>query len=50
MTFNKVRKLIIFGGGTSGWLTAAYLVRNLKFPCEIMLIESEAMGPIGVGE
>lgn len=50
MTFNKVRQLIIFGGGTSGWLTAAYLVRNLKFPCEIMLIESEALGPLGVGE
>jgi tryptophan halogenase len=50
MTFTKVKKIIIFGGGTSGWLTAAYMTRNLKFPCEIMLIESEAMGPIGVGE
>ena len=50
MTFNKVKKIIIFGGGTSGWLTAAYLTKNLKFPCEITLIESEAMGPIGVGE
>lgn len=50
MTFSKVKKIIIFGGGTSGWLTAAYLTKNLKFPCEITLIESETMGPIGVGE
>jgi tryptophan halogenase len=50
MTFNKVKKLIIFGGGTSGWLTAAYLSRNLQFPCEITLIEDETLGPIGVGE
>ncbi len=50
MTFNKVKKIIIFGGGTSGWLAATYLSRNLKFPCEITLIESETLGPIGVGE
>jgi tryptophan halogenase len=50
MKINKVKKIIIFGGGTSGWLTAAYLTKNLKFPCEIMLIESTDIGPIGVGE
>lgn len=50
MTFNKVKKIIIFGGGTSGWLAAAYMTKNLTIPCEITLIESEAMGPIGVGE
>lgn len=47
---NKVKKITIFGGGTSGWLCAAYMVKNLKFPCEVVLIESTAMGPIGVGE
>lgn len=47
---NKIQKIIIFGGGTSGWLTAAYLTNNLNIPCDIMLIESTDIGPIGVGE
>lgn len=50
MKINKVKKLIIFGGGTSGWLAAAYLTKNLTFPCEVILIESSDIGPIGVGE
>lgn len=50
MLINKVKKILIFGGGTSGWLTAAYLVKNLTIPCEILLIESTILGPIGVGE
>lgn len=45
-----IRKIIIFGGGTSGWLTAAYLSRNLINPVEIQLIEDSSAGPIGVGE
>lgn len=47
---NKVKKIIIFGGGTSGWLTAAYLTNNLQIPAEITLIEDKDLGPIGVGE
>jgi tryptophan halogenase len=47
---NKVREIIIFGGGTSGWLTAAYLINNLKNPIKVTLIESTELGPIGVGE
>ncbi len=47
---HKVRKIIIFGGGTSGWLTAAYLVKNLNIPTEVVLIEDASIGPIGVGE
>lgn len=50
MLINKVRKIIVFGGGTSGWLTAAYLVKNLRIPTEIILIEDSKLGPIGVGE
>jgi tryptophan halogenase len=50
MKIIKANRITIFGGGTSGWLTAAYLVNNLKFPCEITLIESTTIGPIGVGE
>lgn len=50
MQLKKIKKIIIFGGGTSGWLTAAYLVNNLQIPTEISLIENVASGPIGVGE
>jgi tryptophan halogenase len=47
---NRTQKIIIFGGGTSGWLSAAYLTHNLQVPCEITLIEDTTLGPIGVGE
>lgn len=46
----KIKNIIIFGGGTSGWLTAAYITNQLNFPCNITLIESKTIGPIGVGE
>lgn len=46
----KIKKIIIFGGGTSGWLTAAFLTKNLKNPVEVTLIEDTSLGPIGVGE
>src|SRR5210317_1407926 len=50
MAITKANNIIIFGGGTSGWLAAVYMVNNIKFPCKITLIESTKMGPIGVGE
>ena len=46
----KIQNIIIVGGGTSGWLTAAYLTRNLRIPARITLIEDLSAGPIGVGE
>lgn len=45
-----IKKIIVFGGGTSGWLTAAYLCNNLPREVSICLIEDAARGPIGVGE
>jgi len=50
MYLNKIKKITIFGGGTSGWLTAAFLSKNLVMPTEIVLIEDSKQGPIGVGE
>jgi tryptophan halogenase len=50
MLLNKVRKIVIFGGGTSGWLTAAFMIKNLQVPTQITLIEDAQAGPIGVGE
>lgn len=45
-----LKKIVILGGGTSGWLAAAYLIKNLKFKPEIVLVEDSKAGPIGVGE
>ena len=50
MSMIRATRITVFGGGTSGWLAAAYLTRNLTYPHEITLIESTAIGPIGVGE
>ena len=45
----KVESIVIVGGGSSGWMTAAMLKKT--FPeMEIALIESENSKPIGVGE
>ena len=42
-------KIVICGGGTSGWLTALFLT-YLSPNNEYVLIESSSIGTIGVGE
>ncbi len=45
-----VRRVVIAGGGTAGWIAAAALAKLLEPLIEVTLVESDEIGTIGVGE
>ncbi|WP_260483439.1 tryptophan halogenase family protein [Sphingomicrobium flavum] len=43
-------RVVIAGGGTAGWIAAATLLKTLGRAVTVTLVESEAIGTVGVGE
>ena len=50
-TNNNIKKVLIVGGGTAGWMAAAAISKFVSAEtCEIQLVESEKYPTVGVGE
>ncbi|MDR6851670.1 tryptophan halogenase [Sphingomonas sp. BE123] len=45
-----IKRIVVAGGGTAGWMAAAALARTMGPTVDVTLVESEAIGTVGVGE
>jgi len=50
MSTQAIEKLVIVGGGTAGWMSAALISRLFGDTLDIVLVESDSIGTVGVGE
>ena len=50
MQNGHISNVIIVGGGTAGWMTAAALAAAFGQRLTIRLIESDEIGTVGVGD
>ena len=47
---SEIKKVVIAGGGTAGWMAAAALSQQFRGIVDVTLVESEEIGTVGVGE
>ncbi|WP_017464111.1 tryptophan halogenase family protein [Dyella ginsengisoli] len=50
MNDNRIRNIVVVGGGSAGWMAAATLATYVGEGATIRLVESEEIGIVGVGE
>ena len=50
MKNGTVSRVVVAGGGTGGWLAAAAISKKLGGVVDVVLVESDEIGTVGVGE